>query len=434
MNLLCLGLDHTTAPISLRERVAFNEETARAALSRLGCGSLNTPLHEMVILSTCNRMELYAVSGETTFDALETFLFETRRLQVEEYAPHFYRYSGEQVVRHLFRVAAGLESQVLGEPQILGQVTRALEIARAAGSGGPLLNRLFQDAIHAGKRVHTETAISRHPTSISSLAAAWIERLFQPIEEAQIVVLGAGEMADLAIKALRQRGAHRILVLNRTLERAQALASRWDAEVSTFEAMESALERADVVITSTAAPHIVLSAAMVEKALKQRPSRPLILIDIALPRNIDPACAALPGVHFYDLDSLESHLENSLAERLSQVPLAEQILEEEIQAFLEYFRSLDVIPLIAELRRQAEAIRRAELEKTLRRLPDLSESERLRIEALTQAIVNKLLDAPIRTLRDPALAPHLPQYAAVTRHIFRLQPASSQFPIPEDSC
>ncbi|MEJ5240597.1 MAG: glutamyl-tRNA reductase [Anaerolineales bacterium] len=425
MNLLCLGLDHTTAPLSLRERVAFNEETARAALARLGCGSLNTPLGEMVILSTCNRVELYAVSSEPTFEALETFLFETRRLQVEEYATHFYRYHGEQVVRHLFRVAAGLESQVLGEPQILGQVTRALEIARAVGASGPLLNRLFQDAIHAAKRVHTETAISRNPTSISSLAAAWIERIFQPIEQAQIVILGAGEMAELAIEALRRRGAHRILVLNRTLERAQALAARWNAEASTFEALESALERADILITSTAAPHILLPAPMVEKALKQRPTRPLILIDIALPRNIDPACAALPGVYFYDLDSLEARLENSLAERLSQVPLAEQILEEEIQTFLEYLRSLDVIPLIAELRRQAEAIRRAELEKTLRRLPDLSESERLRIEALTQAIVNKLLDAPIRTLRDPALAPQLPQYAAVTRHIFRLELDSS---------
>lgn len=426
MHLLCIGLDHTSAPVTLRERFAFSEEAIRAALARLGCGGLNAPLSEMLILSTCNRVELYAASRQSDFETLEAFLFETRGLSPQHFSEHFRKYLDEQVVWHLFRVAAGLESQVVGEPQILGQVTRALELARTVGAAGPLLNRLFQGAIHAGKRVHTETSISRNPASISSLAAALIERTFRPIENVHVVILGAGEMAELAVEALRRRGVHNISVINRTLERAQALAARWQAEALTFESMENALERADVLIASTGAPHLLIHAPMVENALRQRPNRPLLLIDIALPRNIDPACASLPGVLFHDLDGLQAHLEHSLAERLSQVPLAEQIIEEEVQGFLEYFRSLDVIPLIAELRQQAEAIRRAELEKTLRRLPDLSESERMRIEALTQAIVNKLLDAPIRTLRDPSLAHELPHYAAITRHIFRLSPSTER--------
>jgi glutamyl-tRNA reductase len=420
MHIHCLGINHTTAPLSLRERLAFNEDSLRAALARLGCGGLETSLNELVILSTCNRIELYAVSPRLEAQDLELFLTETRGVSRDEFIPYLYHYLDEDAIRHLLRVASGLDSLVLGEPQILGQVTNAMEGARGAGSNGPLLSRLFQYAIHAGKRARTETHIARNPASVSSLAASLAEKSVRNIAKAQIVILGAGEMAELAVEALRKRGAVKVLVLNRTLERAEALAKRWQAEASTFERMDAALSVADVLISSTGAPHTILNLGMVARIMETRPSRPLVMIDIAVPRDIDPNCNALPGVTVYDMDGLHARLEHSLAEREAEVPLVEAILAEEAGKFMEFFKSLDMLPLIADLRQQAEATRQAELNKTLRRLPDLNETERARIEALTQALVKKLLDAPTNRLRAQANTPSAPEYANVARTLFGL--------------
>lgn len=420
MHIHCLGINHTTASVSLRERLAFNEDSLRAALARLGCGGIKDSFNELIILSTCNRIELYAASPRFEPDALKLFLSEARGVPADEFAPHLYHYRDEDAIRHLLRVASGLDSLVLGEPQILGQVTNALEQARGAGSSGPLLSRLFQRAIHAGKRARTETHISRNPASVSSLAASLAEKSVHKITEAQIVILGAGEMAELAVEALRKRGASKVLVLNRTLERAEMLAQRWQAEVSTFERMGEALSAADVLISSTGAPHAIIHPDMVERIMVVRPSRPLVMIDIAVPRDVDAKCDDLPGVTVHDMDSLHAQLEHSLAEREAEVPLVEAILNEEANKFLEFFKSLDMLPLISDLRQQAEAIRQAELNKTLRRLPDLDESERSRIEALTQALVKKLLDTPTNRLRAQANTPNAPDYADVARTLFGL--------------
>jgi len=420
MHIHCLGINHTTASVSLRERLAFNDDSLRAALARLGCGGLDDLYSELVILSTCNRIELYAISARFETDALKLFLSEARGVPADEFTPHLYKFLDEDAIRHLLRVASGLDSLVLGEPQILGQVTNALEQARGAGSSGPLLSRLFQRAIHAGKRARTETHIARNPASVSSLAASLAENSVHNIAQAQIVILGAGEMAELAVEALRKRGATKVLVLNRTLERANALAERWQATSSTFERMDEALSAADVLVSSTGAPHTIIHSGMVARIMEKRTSRPLVMIDIAVPRDVDPGCNDLPGVTVYDMDSLHARLEHSLAEREAEIPLVETILTEEADKFMQFFKSLDMLPLISDLRQQAETIRQAELNKTLRRLPDLNETERARIESLTQALVKKLLDTPTNRLRAQANTPNAPDYADVARTLFGL--------------
>jgi glutamyl-tRNA reductase len=420
MYILCLGLNHTTASISLREKLALDENVVRIALARLACGHIASPLTELVIISTCNRVELYATSSQPAFAELEVFLSDVTGVPVHQFDPHIYRFQNMEAVRHLFEVAAGLDSLVVGEPQILGQVTRALELARGQNTVGSVLNRIFQAAIHAGKRTRTETAISRNPASVSSLAASLSERAVHKISEAQIVILGAGEMAELAVEALRKRGAKKILVVNRTLERARDLVQRWDAQATTFENILPALESADILISSTGAPHTLISAQMVDHVMQRRMERPLVLIDIAVPRDIDPDVADHPQVTLYDMDSLNAKLEHSLAERMAEVPRVKGILEEDLDLFGEYWRSLDMLPLIADIRQNAEAIRQTELEKTLRRLPDLTEAERNHIEAMTQSLVKKLLHAPTNRLRAEASTSRASEIAALARTLFNL--------------
>lgn len=420
MHIHCLGINHTTASVGLRERLAFNENNLRAALARVGCGIIGNSFNELVILSTCNRIELYVLSRHLKPDDLELFLSETSNVPAHEFIPHLYHHIDEDAVRHLFRVASGLDSLVLGEPQILGQVTDALEIARGAGSIGPILSRLFQNAIHAGKRARTETHIARNPASVASLAASLAEKSVHDVKNAQVVILGAGEMAELAVEALRKRGATKVLVLNRTLERAENLAKQWHAKASTFERLDEAVCDADVLISSTGAPHIIINPGMVARTMSMRSTRPLVMIDIAVPRDIDEKCNLIPNVTVYDMDSLSTKLENSLAEREAEVPQVEAILIDELNKFMEFFKSLDMLSLIADMHQQAEIIRQAALEKTLRRLPNLDETERANIEAMTQALVKKILDAPITSLRAQANTPSAPEYASTARTLFNL--------------
>jgi glutamyl-tRNA reductase len=421
MHILTIGLNHTTSPVQLRERLHFSEDQVRASLARLTCGKITSALSEVVILSTCNRIEIYAASSAVAFDELEAFLSDTRSVPIEEFRPHLYRFKDMDAVRHLYEVAAGLDSLVVGEPQILGQVTKALELGRGQNTAGRMINRLFQSAIHAGKRARTDTNISRNPASVSSLAASLSEHTVHKIAEAQVVIVGAGEMAELAVEALRKRGANRILVVSRTLERAQALVQRWNAEATTFENLNDALGRADVLISSTSAPHTIITQEIVKDAMALRTERPLVLIDIALPRDIDPDVAKLPHVRLYDMDTLNAQLEHSLAERLAEVPMVRSILDEEVSEFEEYMKSLEMIPIIADMRQQAEEIRQGLLKKNLSKMPDLTDEERERIEAMTQALVKKILDAPTQRLRAEASCPHAPEYATVVRTLFGLR-------------
>jgi len=420
MHIHCLGINHTTASISLREQLVFNNESILEASIKLDCGCNRDQIRELVILSTCNRIELYAISDQITPDDLIAFLGDIRGVAASIFSPHMYHYTDEQAIRHLLNVASGLDSLVLGEPQILGQVADALVMAQQTSSTGPILSRLFQRVIHAGKRARSETYIARNPASISSLAASIAEASIHNLAQAQVVILGAGEMAELAVEALRKRGATKVLVLNRTLETAEILAKRWQAEASTFEHMNQALSTADILISSTGAPHTILHQGKLKEILENRPSRPLVLIDIAVPRDIDQGCGDLPGVILYDMDSLQEYLNHSLSEREAEVPKVEAILAEEADKFLEFMHSLDILPLIKEVRQHAEVIRQAELNKTLRHLPGLSEAEKNCIEAMTSALVKKLLDTPTNRMREEANTPSASEYAGMVLSLFGL--------------
>ncbi len=423
MEILCLGLSHHTASVELRERVHYSTDSLQPALARFGCGRYSSrppELIELAILSTCNRLELYAVSHSKRFDALVGFVSETTGVPPSEFESHLYHYTQAKAIDHLFRVASGLDSMILGEPQILGQVTEAYEAALGKGAAGPVLSALFRSAIHTGKRARTETAISRNPASISSIAVKLAESAVGNLEPAHVAIVGAGEMAELAVEALRARRAHHLTVVNRTHDHAAQLAERWNAQVLTFERLIDALAEADIVISSTGAPHTVIKPDMVQAALGRRPDRPLVLIDIAVPRDIDPAVSQIPNVYCYDIDDLEARLNGSMAERKQEIPRVEAIVAEEAADFLAYLRNLEIIPVISDLHAKADAIRRAEVDKTLRRMKGLSEADRRRIEALSEALVNKLLHDPTRQLKAEAGNGHAAEYAAAVRHLFAL--------------
>jgi glutamyl-tRNA reductase len=422
MQISCLGLSHHTAPIELRERVSYHAGAQKAALARLGCGHASRPaeLVELAILSTCNRLEFYAFTHTDQFEPLLQFIGETTGVSTSELAPHLYHYTQAEAVLHLGRVASGLDSMILGEPQILGQVTEAYELGLSQRSIGPVLSALFRYAIHAGKRARTETAISRNAASISSIAVKLAEEMVGNLSTAHTVIVGAGEMAEFAVEALRLRGTRHVTVINRTHARAQQLAERWQATALTFENLGDALLTADIVITSTGAPHILIKPPMVEAIMRQRPDRPIVFIDIAVPRDVDPDVNQLPNVRCYDIDDLATRLNGSLAGRQLEVPQVEAIIAAEADAFLAWLKSLEIMPVISDLRAKADAIRRAEIEKTFRYLSHLGETDRKRIEVLTESLVNKLLHDPTLRLKAEAGNGHAAEYAAAVRHLFAL--------------
>ena len=422
LHILCLGLNHQTASVTFREQFVYTPTRLETSLARLGCGKGECfqQIRELVILSTCNRVELYAVTAGPGFSPLEAFLSETQNIPIPIFSSHIYHYQDEAAVKHLLDVSAGLDSVVIGEPQILGQVTDAYSAARRHGTTGKILSRLFQTAIHAGKRARTETAIAHNPASISSVAVSLISETVPNLPEAQIMVLGAGEMAELAVEALRKRGAGRITVVNRTLQRAQELARRWDGQAAALEMLLELLPEIDIVITSTGAPHTIIHRSMIEKAIEERPDRPLILMDIAVPRDVDPEVGNLPNVHLYDMDSLAAKLEYSISQREAEIPDVNEILAEELACFMDYIATLDVIPIIVGMREQADAIRLAELEKTFRRIPDLHPDTQERIDALTKSIVNKILHSPTTRLRQEANGPNAVDFADIARGLFGL--------------
>jgi glutamyl-tRNA reductase len=419
----CLGLNHNTASVALRERLAFSPYQHQAALARLGCG--DDPrwdkIHELVIISTCNRVELYAVGPHQIFEILEDFLSETQNYPRSEFSPALYRFLDEEAVEHLFQVASGLDSLVIGEPQILGQVTEAYQVAQNQRATGKILSRMFQSAIRAGKRARHETTISQNPASIASVAVNLISRTVSNFNTAKVLVLGAGEMAELAVESLRKRGVKHILVINRTLESAQQLADKWGGQAAALEMLLDYLHDMDIVITSTGAPHIVIQSSMVDQAMKHRSNRPMVFMDIAVPRDVDAEVGNIPSVRLYDMDALSDSLETSLIQRQAQVPMVKSILAEEESAFNEYLATLDVIPLICEIRQQADEIRRVEIEKAIRRIPNLTPDLERHIDALTESIVNKILHSPTIRLREKANGPHAGDYANLTRDLFGLE-------------
>jgi glutamyl-tRNA reductase len=396
MNLLLVGTSHRLAPVEVRERVALDPDGAAELAARLAADD------EAVCLSTCNRTEVYLAADDPAeadgrvIEAL-TGLAEVEPAELE---PYLYRLEGLPTAVHLFRVAAGLDSLVPGEGEILGQVKTAFE----RGSAGPLLDRLFSHALHAGKRVRTDTAIAVSPGTTSSAAAALAAQVFGDLRGSRIAIVGAGKIGTLAARRLIKRGAQLTFVANRTAMRREELAVQLGGEPIPLDRIDEAVARADILVSSTSSPELVLTSADVAKALQARKGRPLLLIDLAVPRDLDPAINELADCYLYDIDDLEAVVQETLAGREEEFAKAEAIAVAEGERFRDWLASLDAVPTIKSVRAQAEAIRRGELAKASARLAGLSERELEAVDSLTSRIVNKLLHEPILQLKEAAAA------------------------------
>jgi glutamyl-tRNA reductase len=431
-HILLLGLNHVTAPVELRERLAMNGACLVDALAQLRQSNGHGPARvmESIILSTCNRLELYAISPDISqgYQSLIEFLCLNRQLVAEELDGSLYRKVDAGAVQHIMCVACGLDSMIVGEPQVLGQVTGAYQAALAQRTAGPVLNALFQHAIRAGKRTHTETGIGRHAVSVPSVAATLAERAMGSLEGRVVLVMGAGEMGELAARTLTSRGATGIIVTNRTYERALMLARQLGGEAMPFEHKTEALVRADVVITTTGAPHFVLTRDTVAAAMGCRPDRPLVIVDIAMPRDTDPAVARVPGVRLFDIDNLKNVANGNLEARQQEMPQVEAIAAAETREFMCWFDTLGVIPTIADLHGWAEMVKADELEKALRRLGNLNEREREVVRALAHGLMGKFLHEPTVRLKEHAVEGDGHQYAGAVRELFGLEVQSCSAP------
>ena len=397
--IVVVGLNHETAPVGVREALAFPKERLPEALARV---RQEAGLGEAVILSTCNRVEVYGRSTAESLDAVSGFLARFHGREPAEIAPHLYRLEGEAAVRHAFRVAASLDSMVMGEPQILGQVKEAYEAAEKAGSLGSVLNALRNRSVAAAKRARTETAIGRNAVSVSHVAVELARKIFGDLRDRAVLLVGAGKMSEVAARQMVRDGARASVLGGRTFERAEQLAAALGGRAAPFEALRGELARADIVISGTGAPGVVIQRADVEAAQAARRGRPLFLIDIAVPRDVAEDAGKVKGVFLYDLDDVKQVAEANLRERKKEAHAAEAILEQEIREFLEWRRSLDVVPLLVELRRRADEIRKAEVDKARKRLGPLSPEQERALEAATAAIVNKLLHGPTVHLKEAA--------------------------------
>ncbi len=409
MNLVLVGTSHHRAPVELRERVALDREAAVALSAELAADGV-----EAVCLSTCNRTELY-LAGEDSGE-----LEDRAARALVELEPHvepaLYRLHDEAAALHLFRVAAGLDSLVPGEGEILGQVRAAYE----AGSTGRVLDRVFRHALHAGRKVRVETAIGESPASVSSAAAALAEQVFGDLAGRIVVLVGAGKVGDQAARNLVTRGADVVAVANRTAERAGELAERVGARAVALDELEHELIAADVVVSSTASPEYVLDRARVERAMRMRRGRPLLLVDLAVPRDLDPSIHELDGCYLYDIDDLHAVVAETLVGRRKEAERAESLVAAEAEEFRAWLASLDVVPAIASLRARAEAIREAELRRVESRLGPLTDAQRRAVESLTARIVDKLLHLPTVRMKQAAAAADGVVYAEAVRHLFGL--------------
>lgn len=419
MIFLMLGLSHQSAPVEIRDRAACAAAELDASMALL---TADGALFEAVILSTCNRFEIYAVArdAEAGFAALRRFMREHRRLREPELDRYFCRLEQDEAIGHLHRVAAGLESQILGEGQILGQVKEALVIAQAQGSVGALLDALFRSAISAGKRVRTETSLARGAVSISGAAVELARECLGSLSGRSVLILGSGKMGELAGKQLRAFGDARIFVANRTLESATALALRLGGEAIPFLGLSSVLETVDVVFCCTGAPHYVLAAEELRSIAGRRDGKPMLILDVSVPRNVDPGGATAPGIQIRDLDDLHAVAQRYRAARAALALEVERMLSEDLSSFQERLRHLLLSPTIASWRSKVHALREDELERFwARHAMRFSPEQRRLVEELSQALLNKLMHGPLSRLK------HLPpsqqrRHAVLLEALFEL--------------
>ncbi|MFL5973980.1 MAG: glutamyl-tRNA reductase [Solirubrobacterales bacterium] len=397
--LLALGLSHKTAPVALRERVALQEGQAVDFVRALVDGD---PIAEAVAISTCNRTELFvvagdAVAGETAALGALARLGDIRPTELA--GSGVYSLRNCDAARHLYRVTSGLESMIVGENEVQGQVRRAYESALGAGTTGPLTNRLFAAALATGKRVRTETALATGPPSLSSVAVELARQVLGDLEDRSVLVLGAGETAELTARPLADRGARPVFVASRRHQRALALAERHGGRAVGFDRLPAELEAADIVVAATASPHAIVGPEELGVVMEARAGRPLLAIDIAVPRDIDPDCSALAGVTLYDIDDLQALIARNRSVRKAEARRAEAIIEEEIQRFAKWLGTLDAVPTIAALRRRADEVVEHVLGENAGRWETLSPRDRQRVEAVARSVASRLLHEPTLRLK-----------------------------------
>ena len=428
--LLALGVSHKTAPVALRERLALPEGRAAGVLSEL---VTQAGVREGVAISTCNRTELYMV----TADAVEAesaalgALARQADMPPTELLGRLYALRDDEAVRHLFAVAGGLDSMIVGEAEVQGQVKRAYELALVEGVTGPISNRLFRDALAAGKRVRTETAIGRSRVSVSSVAVELARATLGELQARRVLIVGAGENGELTAQALHQRGVETVFVANRRYDRAIGLAQRFGGIAVRFDDLPAQLLEADIVVTCTSSPHQILGRDELAVVLAQRESRPLLAIDIAVPRDIEPSVRDLPGISLYDMDDLQREVARNIGVREAEATRGRVIVDEEVERFDRWLASLEVVPTIAALRERGEQIVEHVLHDNESRWVALSDEDRKRVETVARAVVNRLLHEPTLRLKD-ASADDSYVYVQAVRELFGIEAADAT-PIDEDA-
>jgi glutamyl-tRNA reductase len=420
MHIVVVGLSHKTAPVEIREKLAIPESRMGEALSRL-CSYQG--VREGVLLSTCNRVEVYAVVDEieSGYGRVQDFLADAHlSLSSEQLTPHLYWQEGDRAISHLFRVASSLDSMIIGESQILGQIKEAFEVALTHKATGIILNKVMKKAISVAKRVRTETKISEMAVSVSYAAVELARKIFSDLSEKTVLLVGAGEMAKLAAKHFIANGVRHVRVTTRNPQHAQELANRFGGIAVAFENFREDMASADIVLVSTGAAHYLVSEDDVQHSVKQRMNRPMFLIDISVPRNIDPAVRHVDNAFLFDIDDLKTRVERNRGERLNEAEKAEKMVVDEVGTVRQWLQSLEVTPTIVALRARIDEIKRAELDKTLGRLSNLSETDRALVEAMASSIANKLIHNTMVTLKAEVNSSEGTAFVEAARRFFSL--------------
>ncbi|MBB3131801.1 glutamyl-tRNA reductase [Paenibacillus rhizosphaerae] len=420
MHIVVVGLNYRTAPVEVRERFTFDQSELPKALSQL---MLTKSVMEGVIVATCNRTEIYVVVDRLHMCGyfIRSFVEQWFDIPREEFTKHLYIYEDEQAISHLFRVTCGLDSMVIGETQILGQVRSAFLQSQEEKATGTWFNMLFKQAVTLGKRAHSETSIGESAVSVSYAAVELGKRIFGMFNDKKVLILGAGKMSELTVKHLYANGAEEVIVANRTLARAEELASKFQGTPCTMEQAIARLHEVDILISSTGAKDYVLTPAQVSESMKKRQSRPLFMIDIAVPRDIDPAIAEISNVFLYDIDDLEGIVESNLEMRRTEAAKIEVMIEEEKTAFYQWLKTLGIRPAIRALQEKSTAIHEETLESLFNKLPELNDHQRKVIRRLTKSIVNQMMHDPINRLKEMAGGKEGTEALEFFTHIFALE-------------
>tara|TARA_B110000438_G_scaffold35861_1_gene35597 strand:- start:1574 stop:2848 length:1275 start_codon:yes stop_codon:yes gene_type:complete len=418
-NLILVGVNHKTTPVEIREKLAFTKGKIEESVDRL----LNFPdIIEHTILSTCNRVEIYArANGQNSaIQSIKQFICDFHGLSAVQLEEHFYSYSNEAAIEHLFRVSSSLDSMILGEAQILGQVKDAYSLAKDLRSTGLVLNQLFEKAFSIAKKVREETGIAERSVSISSAAVELAQKIFDDLENHTVMLVGTGEMAELAAKHLISYGVKTVYVTSRTYERAANLARTLNGSALDFEAFKNELYRADIVITSTSASSFIITKDMVEKAIHERKNKPIFFIDIAVPRDIEPDVNDLENVYLYDIDDLHVVVSANMKEREKESENAMHLISQEVNKFNNWLGTLDAVPTIVEIRKRVENIGNQEMERTLKKIPHLSEEDKKIIYQMKNSMINKILHKPTIKLKQKTQSEDGHVYLKAIRHLFHL--------------